>query len=71
MEKWSCQVTQRPRCPVLHDPNPSSQNQIHLGISSEEPVVKTLEIPLQEAWVQSLVGELSPACCNQRTSVAK
>ena len=30
VEKWGCQVTQRPGCPISHDLNPSFQNQIYL-----------------------------------------
>ena len=31
-----------------------------LGDFPGGPVAKTLEIPMQEAWVQSLAGELYP-----------
>ena len=49
---------------ITMDGDCSHEIKRHLQDFPDEPVVKTLELPMQEAWVQSLVGELSPTCCN-------
>ena len=61
-EKWRKGKRQRESHYLLNKHRKKDQK-AHISVFPDCPVAETV-LPMQGAWVRSLIGELDPICCN-------